>query len=94
MRQGLTGTLAGGGHNRGDIIARLFGGGGDGCADIAGGIAVEDGGGQYGVQSLGQIVAEIFDLAADLVVVENESGVVLENPQGFAGTIRVGVDYP
>ena len=90
----LAQPFAGGRHHVGQVGPVLLGGGGDGRADVAGGVTVQDGGGQERAGGGGQIVPERLQVTAEAVVVEDEPGVVLEYPQGLTGAVGVGVEEP
>jgi hypothetical protein len=88
----FAGSFAGGDHDAGDIIAGLFARGFNGCADIAGRIAMKDRLPEKGPEGLRHFMAQIFYFAAEGVTVENKTGIVFQHAEGFAGAVRIGVD--
>ena len=91
---GLAQPLAGGGDHIAQVGAVPFGGHRDRGADVAGRVAVQDGGGQERAGGGRQLVTERLQLGGQAVVVQHESGVILQHPQRLAGPVGAGVEQP
>lgn len=91
--QGFAGAFAGGDDHFRHAVARSLIRGFDICTDIAGGVAVKNRFGQDRLQNLRHFVAKVFKVCADPVVIQDKPRVIFEDPQGFAGAVRIGVDY-
>jgi hypothetical protein len=90
--EGFAEAFAGGGDEGGEVFAAEFVGGFVVGANVAGGVAMEDGSGEEGADGGGEVVAEVFQGGRELVVVEDEAGVVFQHAQGFSGAIGVDVE--